>query len=82
MAISLQTIGNHYFEETHFGPQQHRLLSIQNQFNNGCDHIIRLLKATQTFLCYNFEMMCPDPVESELVRCKELSTAHVTCAHC
>ena len=54
MAISLQTIGNHYFEETHFGPQQHRLLSIQNQFNNGCDHIIRLLKATQTFLRYNF----------------------------
>ena len=54
MTDSLQKIAHHFFKEMYFGPSQHRFLTIQNQFNSGCEQLINLLKATKTFLHFNY----------------------------
>ena len=54
MTDSLQKIACHFFEEVHFGSNQHRFLTIQNQFNSGCEQLINLLKATKRFLHFNY----------------------------
>ena len=53
MAEALHKIGHHNFQETQFGPNQYGLLNIQNQFSDGCDQLIKLLKTTNTFLLFN-----------------------------
>ena len=53
MTKALHKIGHHNFQETRFGPNQYGLLNIQNQFADGCDQLIKLLKATNTFLHFN-----------------------------
>lgn len=54
MTEALKKVGHHYFQETHFGPNQHRLLNLQNQFDSGCNKLIELLKSTKTLLRYNY----------------------------
>ena len=54
MTEALIKIGHHYFQETQFGPNQYGLLNIQNQFADGCDQLIKLIKATNTFLHFNY----------------------------
>ena len=54
MTEALQTIAHHYFRQTQFGPNQYRLLDFQNQFDDGCDKLTKLLKTTQILLRFNY----------------------------
>ena len=56
MTEALQTIAHHYFRQTQFGPNQYRLLDFQNQFDDGCDKLTKLLKATQVLLRFNYRL--------------------------